>query len=127
MSMDLPSLMMLGGVVVGMRVDERSPQGRRLDGQCEREGDYLPHGVLIVRDPTIGRQGKLDRTPAVICGPQSGILSGNHVGPEGNHNGQVSFRFVSDDGCRHDSAAAKPAAAAWCDGAHLRSRAARFV
>ena len=43
MAMNLPGAMVLGGVVVGMRVDERSAQGRSLDGQRERDGDDLPH------------------------------------------------------------------------------------
>ena len=60
-AMNLTGAMVLGGVVVGMRVDERSAQGRSLDGQRERDGEDPPHDVPIVRDPSSRRQGKLGR------------------------------------------------------------------
>ena len=50
MCMNLPSAVMLGRVVIWMRVNERSAQGRSLDGQREREGNNLPHDGPIVRD-----------------------------------------------------------------------------
>jgi hypothetical protein len=59
--MNFPGVVVLGGVVIGMRVDERSAQGRSLDGQRERDGDDLPHDVPIVRDPSAWRQGKSAR------------------------------------------------------------------
>jgi hypothetical protein len=48
-------------VVIGMRVDERSAQGRSLDGQRDRDGNDLPHDVPIVRDASSWRQGQLPR------------------------------------------------------------------
>jgi hypothetical protein len=41
-------------VVIGMRVHERSAQGRGLDGQRERDGNHFPHGGSIVRDRSPG-------------------------------------------------------------------------
>ena len=61
MTMNLPGVVVLGGVVIGMRVHERSAQGRSLDGQRERDGEDPPHDVPIVRDPSSRRQGKLGR------------------------------------------------------------------
>ena len=52
MRVDLASAMVLGGVLIGMGVDERSAQGCRLDGQREREGENLPHDApLFVTSP----------------------------------------------------------------------------
>jgi len=61
MTMNLPGAVVLGGVVIGMRMDERSAQSRSLDGQRERDGKDLPHDVPIVREPSSWRQGKLTR------------------------------------------------------------------
>jgi len=52
MTMNLPGAVVLGGVVIGMRMDERSAQSRSLDGQRERDGKDLPHDVPIVGDPS---------------------------------------------------------------------------
>lgn len=54
MCVNRPAAMVLGGLVIRVRVDERSAQGRRLDSQRERDGNDLPHGVPIVRDPGHG-------------------------------------------------------------------------
>jgi hypothetical protein len=50
MCMNLASTMMVGLVVIRVRVDERSAEGRSLDGQQEREGNHFPHDVAIVVD-----------------------------------------------------------------------------
>lgn len=47
----------LSGVVIRVRVDERSAQGRRMDSQRERDRNDLPHDVPIVRDPGHGVKG----------------------------------------------------------------------
>jgi hypothetical protein len=47
MCMDGPPVVVLGHVIVGMGVDERSAQGCGLDGQREREGENLPHDVPL--------------------------------------------------------------------------------
>jgi hypothetical protein len=54
MCVDFARSMMLGGVVVGMRVDERSPHSSGLDRERQREGENLPHDVPIVRDCSYG-------------------------------------------------------------------------
>ena len=58
MCVDGAAGMMRGRVFVRMGVDERSAQGRSLNGQCKRDGDYLPHDVPIVRDPAHGVKEK---------------------------------------------------------------------
>ena len=63
MTVNLPGVMVLGGVVIGMRVHERSAQGCSLDGQRERDGEDPPHDVPIVRDPSSWRQGKSGAFP----------------------------------------------------------------
>ena len=42
-TMNFPGLVMRRGVIVGMCVNERSTQGRGLDGQRKRDGNDLPH------------------------------------------------------------------------------------
>lgn len=59
MTMNLPGVVVLGGMIIGMRVHERSAQGCSLDGQRERDGEDPPHDVPIVGDPSSRRQGKL--------------------------------------------------------------------
>jgi hypothetical protein len=52
MCMNLARVMMVGRVVVGMRVEERTAQGRSLDGQRERDDENPPHDVqLLVTTP----------------------------------------------------------------------------
>ena len=46
--------MVLGGVIVRVRVYERSAQAGSLDGYRKRYGEYFPHGALILRDPAHG-------------------------------------------------------------------------
>lgn len=56
MCVDRPTAVVLGGVVIRMRVYERSAQGRSLDGQGERQSDYLPHvASLFVTRVTTSR------------------------------------------------------------------------
>ena len=58
--------MVLGRLVIWMQVDERSAQGRSLDGQRERDGNNLPHDAPIVRDS--GRRVKGARS-ALLANP----------------------------------------------------------
>jgi hypothetical protein len=43
-TVDSSTLVMVRGVIVGMRVDERARQGGALDGQRKRDGNHLSHG-----------------------------------------------------------------------------------
>jgi hypothetical protein len=48
MSVNGPSAMVFGCVLVRMRMDERSPQGRSLEGHRNRYSNHLSHELLIV-------------------------------------------------------------------------------
>lgn len=51
MAVNRPTRVMVRRLLVGMGVYERSAQASGLNGHRERQGEYSPHDVLIVRDP----------------------------------------------------------------------------
>jgi hypothetical protein len=52
-----PAVVVLGRLIAGMGVQERSAQGRSLKGERERNRQCLPHDAFIVRDPAHGVKG----------------------------------------------------------------------
>ena len=72
MYMDCPSAMMVGGVVIGVRVDEWRGQGGSVDSQRQRDGDYLPDHCHILGEHGHGVKGSACGTIAAVSGCYSG-------------------------------------------------------
>jgi len=72
MYMDCPSAMMVGGVVIGVCVDEWRGQGGSVNSQRQRDGDYLPDHGHIVGEHGHGVKGSACETIAAVNNCYSG-------------------------------------------------------